>query len=85
LGAVSLTKVALSRPAKVCPKRSDRSSVAKARSYTSVSSSHVVKNRMIHTLARGTIARNETIDGLEGEWGVGNRSELSNKQKLGYY
>ena len=65
--------MALSRPAKVCPKRSDRSSVAKARSYTSVSSSHVAKNRMIHTLARGTMARNETIEGLEGEnrvWGI---------------
>jgi hypothetical protein len=43
------------------------SSVAKARSYISVSNSHVAKNMMIHTLARGTIARNETIDGLEGE------------------
>jgi hypothetical protein len=70
-GQVSLTKVALSRPAKVCPKRSDRSSVAKARSYTSVSDSHVPKNgMMMHTLARGTMARNETIDGLEGVWGI---------------
>lgn len=66
-GQVSLTKVALSRPAKVCPKRSDRSSVAKARSYTSVSNSHAAKNRMIHTFARGTMARNETVDGLEGK------------------
>jgi hypothetical protein len=42
-GQVSLTRVALSRPAKVCPKRSDRSSVAKARSYASVSNSHVAE------------------------------------------
>jgi hypothetical protein len=70
-GQVSLTKVALSRPAKVCPKRSDMSSVAKARSYISVSNSHVAKNMMIHTLARGTIARNETIDGLAGGIGCG--------------
>ena len=68
-GQVSLTKVALSRPAKVCPTRIDMSSVAKARSYTSVSNSHVANNRMIHTLARGTMARNETTDGLEG--GIG--------------
>jgi hypothetical protein len=60
------TKVVLSRTAKVCPKRSDRSSVAKSTSYTSVSNSHAAKNRTIHTLARGTTARNETIDGLEG-------------------
>ena len=66
-GQVSLTKVVLSRPAKVCPKRSDKSSVAKARSYTSVSNSHDVKNRMIYTLARGAMARNETIDSLERE------------------
>ena len=31
-GIVSLTKVTLSRPAAVCPRRSDKSSVAKARS-----------------------------------------------------
>jgi hypothetical protein len=67
-GEVSLTKVALSRPAKVCPKRNDRSSVAKARSYTSVSNSHTAKNRMIHTLTRGMMARNETIGGLEREY-----------------
>jgi predicted nucleotidyltransferase len=66
-GAVSLTKVALSNPARVCPKRIDNSSVAKARSYTSVSSSHTAKDRRIHTLARGTMARNETIDSLDGE------------------
>lgn len=65
-GQVSLTKVALSRPARVCPNRSDKSSVAKARSYTSVSNARAAKNRMVHTLARGTMARNETIDGLEG-------------------
>jgi hypothetical protein len=82
---VSLTKVALSKPAKVCPNRSDRSSVAKARSYTSVSDSPVAKKRMVHTLARGTMARNETIDGLEGKWGVGHRSELSHREKPGYY
>jgi hypothetical protein len=56
--------VALRRPARVCPKRSDMSSVAKARSYTSVSSSNPVRGT-IHTLARGMMARNETIDGLE--------------------
>jgi hypothetical protein len=66
-GEVSLTKVMLSRPAKVRPKRSDRSSVAKARSYTSVSNSHAAKNRMIYTLARGKMARNETINSLEVE------------------
>ena len=66
-GAVSLTKVALRRPARVCPKRSDMSSVAKARSYTCVSSSNPAKGRTGHTLARGMMARNETIDGLEGE------------------
>lgn len=64
---VSLTKVILSRPAKVCPKRSDRSSVAKSISYTSVSNSHAAKNTRVHTLARGTTAKNETIDSLEGD------------------
>ncbi len=63
---VSLTKVMLSRRAKVSPKRRDRSSVAKSGSYTSVNNSHAAKNTMIHTLARGTTARNETIDGLVG-------------------
>jgi hypothetical protein len=66
-GAVSLTKLALSRPAMVCPNRIDNSSVAKARSYTSVSSSHTAKGRTTHTFARGTMARNETIDSSEGE------------------
>jgi hypothetical protein len=66
-GEVSRTKVMLSSSAKVSPKRSDRSSVAKSRSYTSVSNSNAAKNRMVHTLARGTTPRNETMDGLEGE------------------
>jgi len=68
-GEVSLTKVVLSRPARVCPKRSDhRLSVTKSRSYTSVpvSDSNAAKNRMIHTLARGMTAMNETIDNLKG-------------------
>ena len=66
-GIVSLTKVTLSRPARVCPRRSDRSSVAKARSYTFVSSSlPPAKDRTIHTLSRGMMARNEPMDGLEG-------------------
>jgi hypothetical protein len=64
---VIITKVTLSRPARVCPRRSDKSSVAKARSYTFVSSSlPPAKDRTVHTLSRGTIARNEPIDGLEG-------------------
>jgi len=41
--------------------------VAKARSYTFVSSSGPAKDRSIHTLSRGTIAREEPIDDLEGE------------------
>jgi len=67
-GVVSLTKVTLSRPAGVCPRRNDKSSVAKARSYTFVSSSlPPVKDRTTHTLSRGMMARNEPIDGLEGD------------------
>jgi len=66
-GIVSRTKVTLSRPARVGPRRSDKSSVAKARSYTFVSSSlPLAKDRPIHTLSRGMMARNEPIDGLEG-------------------
>ena len=64
----SLTKVTLSRPARVCPSRSDRSSVAKARSYTFVSSSLLpAKDRTSHTLSRGTMAMNEPVDCLEGD------------------
>lgn len=64
---VSFTKVTLSRPARVCPRRSDKSSVAKARSYTFVSSPlPLAKDRTIHTLSRGMMARNEPIHGLEG-------------------
>lgn len=63
---VSLTKVTLSRPAGVSPRRSARSSVAKARSYVFVSSSLLpAKNRTTHTLSRGMMARNEPIDCLE--------------------
>jgi hypothetical protein len=58
---ISLTKVALSKPARVCPIRSDNSSVAKARSYTIMSGSHTARDIEMRTLARGTIARNETI------------------------
>ena len=46
--------------------RLTRCIIAMARGYNSVSNSHVAKNRVIHTLARGTMARNETIEGLEG-------------------
>ena len=66
-GEVSPTKVMLSSSAKVSPKRSDRSSVAKSRSYTSVRNSNAAKNRMVYTLARGMTPRNETMGGLEGE------------------
>ena len=42
-GVISLTKVALSKPARVSPMRSDNCSVAKARSYTIVSDSYLAK------------------------------------------
>jgi hypothetical protein len=67
-GAVNLTKVTLIRPARVCPKRNDMSHVVsrKGEELHLVSNSDRVKGRPIHTLARGIMARNETIDGLEG-------------------
>jgi hypothetical protein len=59
--------VTLSRPAGVCPRRRDKSSVAKARSYSFVSCSPLPANdETIHTLSRGMMARNEPIDGLGG-------------------
>lgn len=52
-GAVSLTKVALRRPASVCPKRSDNSSVAKERSYAALSGCQVAEDMSQYTPLRG--------------------------------
>jgi hypothetical protein len=65
-GAASLTKVKAKRPATVSPNCCDKSSVAKSRSYTSVSNSHPDMDRTIHALARGTMARNEPMNISEG-------------------
>jgi hypothetical protein len=82
-GVVSLTKVALRRPASVCPTRIDNSSVAKARSYATVSNlpqCQVLKT--IYTLARGTMARNETMDELEAtQGGMHRKDRLTNKDQ----
>ena len=40
-----------------------------------MSNSHPERDRTMHTLARGTMARNEPMDSLEGEQGVVHRSK----------
>jgi hypothetical protein len=51
--AVDLTRVVFSRLAGVGPKRIDKSSVAKARSYTSMISSHLLKSIVDAHIGKG--------------------------------